>query len=297
MPLRFAKSNLVKIPADIIVNPSDGSTFNDSNVSKAISDVCGERYLQEIESIGSIKCGEAVFTAAGNTSYKYVAHVALPDWYGGQHNECEYLDSCYTEVLYRADEKHCKTIVFPILGIGVFGIPYKQALKVAIRAIEAYLTIKDNLYVYIATIADDVFEYIKTQYPQYCLRDDESDAFASMDALEYKLSHLDYTFMDSLLHYMRRAGMTSAQCYTAAGIDKKLFSKIKNNPKHLPRKDTIIKFSFALHLSLTETQQLLGTCGYVLSDSLVADVITKHYLSQRSYNYELLEKEVMQRSP
>ena len=79
-------------------------------------------------------------------------------------------------------------------------------------------------------------------------------------------------------------------------LDKKLFSKIKNNRQYKPSKNTIIKFAFALHLSLDETQQLLGTCGYVLSESIVDDVIIKHYLSQRMYCLEDVYREIKGRS-
>ena len=195
-----------------------------------------------------------------------------------------------------ADERKCKTIVFPVLGFGLYGIPYKDALNVAVRAIESYLTVKDSLNIFITTTDNDLFEYIKTEFAQYCTTDNSLDNFDEINALDYKLSHLDYKFIDSLTHYMKRMEFTSVQCYTAAGIDKKLFSKIKNNTNYLPSKSTIIKFAFALHLSLAEAQQLLGTCGYILSDSIAEDVIVKHFLSQRIYEYEKLQEEFSKRS-
>ena len=296
MPLRFVYKDIIKVPADIIVNPSDGTNLNENNISKAIANAGGEVYKQIIDAVKPIRIGNVIFTDAGKMNYKYVAHVALPDWYGGKRNEREYLDSCYSEVLYEADDRKCKTIVFPILGVGLYGVPYREALNIAVRAIDSYLTIKDSLNVFIATTDDDLFGYIKEQYSQFCVMDDELDDFDKTNALDYKLSHLDYKFIDSLKYYMERMGFTSVQCYTAAGIDKKLFSKIKSNSDYLPSKNTIIKFAFALHLNVNEAQQLLGTCGYVLSDSLAEDVITKYFLSQRIYEYEKLMEEFTKRS-
>lgn len=77
MPLRFVNKNIIKVPADVIVNPSDGINFKENNISKVI-------------------------TEAGS-----------------------------------------KAIVFPVLGIGLYGMPYIDALNVAVRAIESYLTVKD----------------------------------------------------------------------------------------------------------------------------------------------------------
>ena len=38
MPLRFVNKDITKVPADIIVNPSDGTNFNENNVSKVIAE-------------------------------------------------------------------------------------------------------------------------------------------------------------------------------------------------------------------------------------------------------------------
>ena len=95
---------------------------------------------------------------------------------------------------------------------------------------------------------------------------------------------------------MNRMGLNAVQCYSAAGVDKKLFSKIKNTKNYKPGKNTIIKFAFALHLSLDEAQQLLGTCGYILSKSIIEDVVIMYYLSQRKYCLEGAYKEIEERS-
>lgn len=297
MPLRFINKNILQVPADIIVSPSDGINFTESNISKAIYNAGGNEYVTAISTLTPIKIGNVSFTTAGQMNYKCVAHVAVPDWFGGTKNEREYLDSCYSEVLYSAEDKNYRTVVFPLLGIGLYGFPCNDALNVAVRAIESYLTIKDSLNVFIATTDANVFTYIKEQYPRYCLKADDLDNFNETNELDYKLAHLDYKFIDSLTYYMKRLNYTSVQCYTAAGIDKKLFSKIKNNPEYLPSKTTILKFAFALHLNEKEAQQLLRTCGYILSDSIAEDVIAKYYLSKRIFDYEKFIIEVLKRSP
>lgn len=297
MPLRFVKNNILKIPCDIIVNPSDGVSFTESKISQAIERAAGKEYSDVIAQIQPFSVGDVVFTESGNLSYKYVAHVALPDWYGGKKNEREYLDSCYTEVLYTTDEKKCKSVVFPLLGVGLYGVPYKEAINVAVRAIEAYLTVKDNINVFIVTIDEEIYNQMQIQFPAHCINANAFELFDATTGLDYKLAHLDYKFIDSLLYYMKRMEYTPAQCYNAAGIDKKLFSKIKNSISYLPSKNTIIKFAIALHLSLKEAQQLLGTCGYILSDSIAEDVIIKYFLTHRIYDFEKLQTEIDKRSP
>lgn len=296
MPLRFIKKNILQVPADIIVNPSDGTALNETKISKSIITAAGKEYEDIISKISPFSVGDAILTDSGELSYKFVAHVGLPDWYGGKKNEREYIDSCYSEVLYLTDEKKCKSVVFPLLGVGLYGTPYKEAVSIAIRAIEAYLTIKDNLTVFVVTLDEAIYDHIKTQYPTYCMTTEDFGEFDATNSLDYKLAHLDYKFIDSLTYYMKRMEFTPAQCYNAAGVDKKLFSKIKNNASYQPSKSTIIKFAFALYLSLKETQQLLGTCGLTLSDSLPEDVIIKHYLAQRIYDYTIVQEEIDKRS-
>lgn len=295
MPLRFINEDITQISADVIVNPSDGSHFRDTNVSEAIFVIAGEKYAEILNCMDEIKTGSAVFTSAGDTDFKYVAHVALPYWDNGRKNELELLESCYEEVLYLADEKGCKSVAFPILGVGFYGIPTNAALVIAERTVRNYLNIKDSITVIISTTDRNAFQYISNIFPQYCVQDNKPD-FNELTQLDYKLKHLGYRFIDSLSYYMSRSQLTPVQCYTAAGIDKKLFSKIKNNPNYFPSKNTIIKFVFALNLSLTETQQLLGTCGYFLSDSIVEDVIIKHFISQRIFEYDKLQEEITKRS-
>lgn len=47
MPLRFIKKNIIQVPADIIVNPSDGTNFNENNISKTISAAGGKKYIKK----------------------------------------------------------------------------------------------------------------------------------------------------------------------------------------------------------------------------------------------------------
>ena len=54
MPLRFVKKNIINVPADVIVNPSDGVNFNENNISNVIFKAGGEGYQQIISAIKPI---------------------------------------------------------------------------------------------------------------------------------------------------------------------------------------------------------------------------------------------------
>ena len=72
--------------------------------------------------------------------------------------------------------------------------------------------------------------------------------------------------------------------YKKARIDRKLFSKIKNTLDYIPAKKTVIAFALALELSLDETNGLLKKAGFVLSDSILFDVIIQYFILKKSYD-------------
>lgn len=81
-----------------------------------------------------------------------------------------------------------------------------------------------------------------------------------------------------------RVGKTDAEVYKKANVDRKLFSKIRNNPAYKPSKPTALAFAIALELDLNETKDLIGRAGYALSHSSKFDIIIEFFISHRNYN-------------
>ncbi|MEE8716654.1 MAG: hypothetical protein SOI26_07985 [Coriobacteriales bacterium] len=103
-------------------------------------------------------------------------------------------------------------------------------------------------------------------------------------SLDEELSHLDEGFSDMLMRKIDELGMTDAECYRRANVDRRLFSKIRSNPDYRPSKRTAVSFAVALRLSPEETEELLGKAGFALSHSSAFDVICAHYIQEGVYD-------------
>ena len=119
--------------------------------------------------------------------------------------------------------------------------------------------------------------------------EDAAPAYSCAD-LNDVVRDLDESFQEALLRMIDERGMKDSDCYKRAGIDRKLFSKIRSNPAYKPSKPTAIAFAFALKLSLDETAIFLRKAGYALSHSSKFDVIVEYFIVNRRYDLRELNE-------
>ncbi|MEY8394058.1 macro domain-containing protein [Lachnospiraceae bacterium 45-P1] len=104
------------------------------------------------------------------------------------------------------------------------------------------------------------------------------------------LKDLDAGFSEMLLQLIDRTGKKDSEIYKKANVDRKLFSKIRNNMDYKPSKTTALAFAFALELDVNETKDFIGRAGFALSHSSKFDVIVEYFLVNKNYNvFELNE--------
>lgn len=104
------------------------------------------------------------------------------------------------------------------------------------------------------------------------------------------LKNLDAGFSETLLQLIDRTGKKDSEIYKKANVDRKLFSKIRNNMDYKPSKATALAFAFALELDINETKDFIARAGFALSHSSKFDVIVEYFLVNKNYNvFELNE--------
>ena len=312
MPLQIVRNDITKMKVDAIVNAANSSLLGGGGVDGCIHRAAGPELLAECEMLNGCKTGSAKITKGYKLPCKYVIHAVGPRWCGGQYGEHDKLVSCYQTSLALAKEHGCESVAFPLISSGIFGYPKDEALKVAIDTISSFL-LENDMMVYIvifdrkayqisSKLFADIAEYVDDHYVDAhtdsqrerlrrmsvlegrALSAGAAAAPMSADGLDSLLAHLDAGFSETLLKLIDRSGKKDSEIYKKANVDRKLFSKIRNNPDYKPSKATAIAFAIALELNLDETRDLVARAGYALSASSKFDVIIEYFIKQKKYD-------------
>ena len=318
MPFLMIRNDITKVAADAIVNPANRNLLQGSGTSRAIYQAAGEQELTAAcEAIGHCEPGRAVCTPAFGLPAKYIFHAVCPAWHGGFFGEAKQLAGAYHSALELAAEYHCESVAFPLLSSGNYGYPKEQAFRIAVDTITQYV-MEHDLTVYLVLydrrslavsrkLFASVEEYIDDHYVDAhtdFIRSRPCPTFpagrtmalctapapefhaasTSIRSLDDLLIHLDAGFSETLLHLIDRSGQKDSEIYKKANVDRKLFSKIRNNPDYKPSKATAIAFAIALELNLDETRDLIARAGYALSASSKFDVIIEYFIKQKQYD-------------
>ena len=318
MPLQIVRNDITQMKVDAIVNAANESLLGGGGVDGSIHQAAGPELLAECRTLHGCRPGEAKITGAYRLPCQYVIHTVGPRWHDGRSRERETLVSCYRSALSLAAEHGCESVAFPLISSGAFGYPRDQALRVAVDTIGEFLFTHDmTVYLVIfdrksyqisGKLFADIAEYIDDHYVdahtdlrrerlrRMSVLESRAEAICesamptpmmapmAVNGLDDLLAHLDAGFSETLLKLIDRSGKKDAEVYKKANVDRKLFSKIRNNPDYKPSKSTAIAFAIALELNLDETRDLIARAGYALSASSKFDIIIEYFIGQKKYD-------------
>ena len=313
MPFEMVRNDIVNMKVDAIVNTANPRPIIGAGTDKAVHDKAGARLLLARKEIGNIAVGEAAITPAFDLDANYVIHTAGPIWKDGRSGEEKLLASCFRNSLGIAKKKSCESIAFPLISTGSYGFPKPLALQIAVREISSFL-MENEMQVYLVVFEKQSFELSEKLFKSVSSYIDENYVSEKINA-EYKMSNLrsyellfeasdtprygticnnpnldgmlenlDKGFSETLLALIDRTGKKDSEIYKRANVDRKLFSKIRNNVNYKPSKTTAIAFAIALELNMDETNDLLSKAGFALSQSSKFDVIVRYFIENKKYD-------------
>ena len=102
--------------------------------------------------------------------------------------------------------------------------------------------------------------------------------------LQERMRHLSDTFSEYLIYLIQNKHMENAEVYKRAIVDKKVFSKIKNNAEYHPNKLTALCLCIGAKLNLDESKDLLARAGYALSPCDKTDIIFSYFIENEIYD-------------
>jgi len=150
--IKLQQGDLTTLPVDAWVFYARENLDIGSGYGTAITMRGGVAVRNELKEIGSIKMGEAVITTAGEMKAKHIIHACGPKF---QEPDLEKkLADCMASSLKVATDNGLKTLAYPPMGPGFYGVPLDLCARVMLDTIKAFLEGETSLEEVIICVID-----------------------------------------------------------------------------------------------------------------------------------------------
>lgn len=328
MPLRIVRNDITKMYTEAIVNTANDHPSVGTGCDYAIYKAAGYDELLNYrkDRIGFVPEGEVFITPGFGLHCSYIIHAVSPLFIDGNSGEEAKLRSCYKKSLELAVRHNIKSIAFPLIATGGFGYPKEEGFRIAVDEINAFI-MKCEMLVYLVVFDNKATQLGNNLYPELesyidqnyvdnkrseeyfdvscfprstvpisnCIVGSrETDNFDFCEehesALEERMKHISDTFSEYLIYLIDSRGMSYPEVYKRAIVDKKVFSKIKNNPDAHPKKITAMCLCVGAKLNMDQTRDLLARAGYALSPCDKTDIIFSYFIE--NHIYDMIELDI-----
>ena len=301
MPLQIIRNDITRVKADAIVNTANPKPLIGGGTDTAVYKAAGEkRLLAARKLIGDIAPGHAVETAAYNLNARFIIHTVCVPWSAGAVESLDVLSDCYHNSLALAEELNCRSVAFPLIGTGAYGIPHDDALGVARDVIKGFLTDhKSSMKVLLvlfdkesvesaSSLSHKIRTYIDETYVANAVADEygfDRDREIRSDRLFTRANKPcaeddddTASFAQKMFEYVAARGIKDSALYGGKYelyFKKQILSNLRSDYDYHPSKYVCIVICLVLKLDLDLTLDLLARAGYTLSRSRKADVVVR----------------------
>ncbi|MEI2663128.1 hypothetical protein [Rossellomorea sp. LJF3] len=113
-----------------------------------------------------------------------------------------------------------------------------------------------------------------------------SDAMYANELEMFIEMHHSASFSERLFQHIDELGLTDASVYKTAGVDRKLFSKIRSIPDYKPSKRTVVALCLSMKLAEEGTVDMLNAAGFSLSNNDRFDLVIQFCLEKEIYDID-----------
>jgi O-acetyl-ADP-ribose deacetylase (regulator of RNase III) len=133
--VRLQQDDLTALPVDAVVYYAREDLVLGSGFGTAIQVRGGDSIKKELAAMGKIAVGQAVMTGAGNLKARHIIHVCGPKFQEDRTEEK--LRDSMLAALRMAREAGLRSIAFPPMGAGFYGVPLDLCAGVMLDAIRS----------------------------------------------------------------------------------------------------------------------------------------------------------------
>ncbi|MBR1748690.1 MAG: hypothetical protein IJ743_02710 [Bacilli bacterium] len=95
---------------------------------------------------------------------------------------------------------------------------------------------------------------------------------------------LESSFQTMLFYYIDEKNLKDSDVYNRVHLDRRLFSKIRNDINYHPKKETVLLLGLALELDEEEIEVLLESASYSLPKNNYFDLIIRFCFKEHIYD-------------
>ncbi|MBN1780975.1 macro domain-containing protein [bacterium] len=138
--IELIDGDITALDVDAIVNAANSQLAHGGGVAGVISRKGGPEIQEEsdiwVKTRGPVPAGEVAITSAGCLPARYVIHAVGPRQ--GEGKEDKKLKSATLNALKMADSRLFKSIAFPAISTGIFGVPLNKCAKSMLSTVKSY---------------------------------------------------------------------------------------------------------------------------------------------------------------
>jgi O-acetyl-ADP-ribose deacetylase (regulator of RNase III) len=151
--IRLQKGDLTALAVDAVVFYARQDLQLGAGFGSAIQSRGGAAIKKELEAIGSVEVGGAAITSAGNMQARHIIHACGPKF--REPDTEKKLRKCMQSALEQASAAKLKTVAFPPMGAGFYGVPLDLTARVMLEVVHRFLETPSSIQEVIICVMDD----------------------------------------------------------------------------------------------------------------------------------------------